>query len=125
MTTSSVHAELRVERGLILYEEYGPEIERLSPDIFAGPSQVGTRTYRVGYANEFCSCPVHQYRGETCVHILACGIWHAKRFPCDRCGERTPRAERVEIHPEQVCWGMGVREGDRLCRARARAEGVA
>jgi SWIM zinc finger len=125
MATGSVHAETREERGLELYWRYGDEIEQLSADIFAVPSQDGLRTYRVDYANEFCSCPDHQYRDANCVHILACGVWHAKRFRCDLCGEWTPKAERVEVHEEQVVWGMGVREGDRLCRECARAEGVA
>jgi hypothetical protein len=116
--------ESRAERALALFKEHGGDIERLSGEIFAVPSQDGLRMHRVDYFNEFCSCPDHQYRGATCIHLLMCGIWHAKSFVCDICEERHPKSERFEVHEEQVRWGMGVAEGDRLCRQCAREAGV-
>lgn len=123
MSTVSVH-ESRGERALRLYEEHGGDIQRLHGEIFAVPSQDGTRMHRVDYHNEFCSCPDHQYRDATCIHVLQVGIWMAKSFVCDICRERHPRSEKVEIHEEQVAWSMGVNAGERLCRNCAKEAGV-
>jgi hypothetical protein len=75
--------------------------------------------------HEFCSCPDAAFHPEvSCKHLLTLGIWHAKSFICDLCRERHPRAERVEVHEEQVAWGMGVNAGERLCRQCAKEAGV-
>ena len=70
----------RTARALRLYEERGREIERIGEDLYLVPSQDGERAYPVLYGErEECLCPDHQYRGATCVHILATGIYCAKR----------------------------------------------
>ncbi len=84
MDTTTVPAPRREStrelRALELYRRRGHEIEQIAPDIYLVPSQDGERVYRVQYGeHEFCSCPDHSYRAVNCVHILAVGIYHAKR----------------------------------------------
>ena len=131
MATTSVpasaeEATTREQRALDLYREHGQHILRLSEDVFLVPSEDGERAYRVHYGeHEFCSCPDAAFHPEvSCKHLLCLGVWHAKSFRCDLCEERHPRTEKVEVHPEQVAFGMFVREGDRLCRACAKEAGV-
>ncbi len=70
----------REQRALELYRERGRDIQRIAEDIYRVPSQDGTRSYDVHYGQrEECPCPDHLYRGVNCVHILAVGIYHAKR----------------------------------------------
>ncbi len=72
--------DTRESRALELYRTRGAEIEQIAPDIYLVPSQDGERVYRVQYGeHEYCSCPDHSYRAVNCVHILAVGIYHAKR----------------------------------------------
>ena len=47
-----------------------------------------------------------------------------KTRPCSGCGERHPRRELVEVGPEHLAFGHGVREGERYCRPCARRRGV-
>ena len=120
----------REQRGLKLHEEHGHLIERVAPDFFLVPSQDGERFYHVDYRDETCDCPDHAYRGVTCVHIYAVGISLAKRrakrsATCAGCGESHPRRELVEVGPEHLAFGHGVREGGRYCRPCARRAGVA
>ena len=69
----------RTARALRLYEERGREIERIGEDLYLVPSQDGERAYPVLYGeSESCLCPDHQYRGVSCVHLLATGIYCAK-----------------------------------------------
>jgi predicted nucleic acid-binding Zn finger protein len=123
---SAEEATTREQKVLALYRDYGQHIQRLSEDVFMVPSGDGQRAYIVHYGeHEFCSCPDAAFHPEgSCKHLLALGIWHAKSFRCDLCGERYPKAEKVEVHPEQVDFGMFVREGERLCRQCAREAGV-
>ena len=115
----------RIGRALTLFEEHGDQIEQLSADVFAVPSQDGLNTYRVDYYNETCNCPNAEHHPDlNCKHVLCVGIYHARTFRCDYCGERHPKSERVEVGPEQESWSMGAREGDRFCRGCAGAHGV-
>jgi hypothetical protein len=67
-------------RALKLFEEHGHEIVQVAPDVYRVPSQDGERSYDVLYGErEECACPDHQYRGVSCVHLLAVGIAHAKK----------------------------------------------
>jgi hypothetical protein len=45
---------------------------------------------------------------------------------CDGCGVRVRKRELVEVMPEHVAFGHGVREGERYCRSLgcARRHGV-
>ena len=57
-------ANARAERALELYRDHGRDIERVAADVYLVPS---------------CSCPDYQIRGEVCKHVLAVGVFHAKR----------------------------------------------
>jgi inorganic pyrophosphatase len=82
-TTTVAHParpNTRELRALALYRTRDHEIEQIAPDIYLVSSQDGERAYRVQYGeHEYCSCPDHSYRAVNCVHILAVGIYHAKR----------------------------------------------
>jgi hypothetical protein len=72
-------------RALELYGKRSRDIQQIAPDVYRVPSQDGSRSYDVLYGElEECPCPDHQHRGVNCVHILAVGIYHAKRRqrPC-------------------------------------------
>ncbi len=80
IVANAPHPSTREARALELYRTRGAEIEQIAPDIYLVPSQDGERVYRVQYGeHEYCSCPDHSYRAVNCVHILAVGIYHAKR----------------------------------------------
>ncbi len=69
----------RTERAIELYRARGGEIERIGEDLYLVPSQDGERLYPVLYGErEECLCPDHQFRGVTCVHLYAAGIYCAK-----------------------------------------------
>ena len=69
----------RAARALRLYEEHGHEITQIAAGVFRVPSQDGERSYDVLYGErEACPCPDHQYRGVSCMHLLAVGIAAAK-----------------------------------------------
>jgi hypothetical protein len=72
-------ANARAERALELYRDHGRDIERVAADVYLVPSCSGDGVYRVDYAAESCSCPDYQIRGEVCKHVLAVGVFHAKR----------------------------------------------
>jgi hypothetical protein len=71
--------DTRELRALELYRKHGEEIRHVGEDLFTVPSCTGSRLYTVDYAVEVCDCPDFQYRGENCKHILAVGIYLAKR----------------------------------------------
>jgi SWIM zinc finger len=67
-------------RALELYRTRGRDIQQIAPEVYRVPSQDGSRYYDVLYGElEECPCPDNQHRGVNCVHILAVGIYHAKR----------------------------------------------
>ena len=47
-----------------------------------------------------------------------------KTRPCSGCAGRFPRRELVEVGPEHLAFGHGVREGERYCRPCGRRAGV-
>ena len=57
-------------------------------------------------------------------HLYAATVARAKSAPCAGCGERRPRRELVEVHPEHQDFGHEVLEGERYCRPCARHHGV-
>jgi hypothetical protein len=130
--TTTVHHpapdSTREQRGLRLYREHGEGIERVAPDFYLVPSQDGERFYHVDYAGETCDCPDHEYRGVACVHVYAVGVKLAKRRAktarCSGCGEGFGASGLLEVGPEMVAMGEGVREGERYCRPCARRRGV-
>ncbi len=122
MDTKSVapHPEVlnaRAERALALFRERGHEIERIADEHYLVPSCSGTRFYRVRYGGleESCSCPDFEHRGQSCKHLLAVGIAHAKRrtrvSSCSGCGRAFRRREMVEVQES-----LTYLEGDLLCR---------
>ena len=127
MATESVAQEVggRAGKGLLLYEQYGHEIERVSAGIYMVPSSDGSKTYRVDYLNEFCSCPDAEFHPEkTCKHVYAVGVSLAKRrrrtFVCDGCQERTPKRNGYVVEEDNLTFF----EGQRLCKPCAIAHGV-
>lgn len=73
----------RTERAIELYSTRGHLIRAVAANTYEVPSQrMEGKRYEVHYgtsALESCSCPDHEYRGSTCVHMLAVGIHYAKR----------------------------------------------
>ena len=119
----------RVLRAQALFEERGHEIRRFGAGLYRVPSYSGEGFYTVDYLEERCTCPDHEHRRATCLHIYAVGILNAKRrqakaTPCAGCGEKHPRRELVEVGPEQAAHSLEAREGARYCRPCAHAAGV-
>jgi SWIM zinc finger len=71
--------DTRELRALELYRKHGEEIRHAGEDLYLVPSCTGSEVYTVDYAVEVCDCPDFQYHGENCKHILAVGIYAAKR----------------------------------------------
>ena len=111
--TTSV-PETRELRGLRLFRERGPEMERVAPWTWRVPSCTGTRRYTVDLKAGSCTCPDHLRRGEACKHLYAVEIARVKTGECDGCRRRFPRHELTELnednhdnltyfHGQQVC----------------------
>ena len=71
--------DTRELRALALYRTRGHEIRHVGEDLYLVPSCTGSGFYTVDYAVEVCDCPDFQYHQENCKHILAAGIYVAKR----------------------------------------------
>ncbi len=107
----------RVERGRQLWEEYGEEI-RFDPadKVWLVPSQSsGTSVYEVVLSRrgESCECADFEFRGESCKHVLAATIAHAKTATCSGCGDRIRHRDLTEVteDAESLTWFPG----DQLC----------
>src|SRR5215212_5842927 len=116
----------RLGRAVLLFEEYGEDIEPIGGEIYMVPDAQGTGYYRVDYANETCTCQDSEFYLElTCKHVFAVGIYRAKRrvrsFVCEGCRERTPVREGYEVGEDNFTFF----EGQRLCGSCAFAHGVA
>jgi hypothetical protein len=77
-----VSANSRAERALMLYQEHGREITRLSENVYRVPSSDGLHSYDVLYGeSEECPCPDFEFHGGSfaCKHLMAVGISVAKR----------------------------------------------
>ncbi len=69
----------REQRALALFRARGDEIRHLYGSTYRVRSQDGEHAYGVEYGQrEYCSCPDHRYRDETCVHLYALGVAMAK-----------------------------------------------
>jgi len=88
--------ETRETRGLALFAEHASQIVEVSPYLYRVPSCSGGGFYRVDLGAGTCECPDHQYRVETCKHIVAATIYAAKR----RCRRTARRPSRTRRHRE-------------------------
>jgi hypothetical protein len=73
------NGDTRELRALQLYRKHGQEIHHVGEDLYLVPRCTGRGFYTVDYAVEVCDCPDFQYHQENCKHILAVGIYVAKR----------------------------------------------
>ena len=77
------NSNTRELRALELYRTRGHEIRKASPDqdLYLVPScsGAGRGFYSVDYREETCGCPDFTHRRENCKHILAVGVYVAKR----------------------------------------------
>ncbi len=73
--------DTRELRALALYRERAGDIVLVGRDTYECPSQDGERVYEVVYGGEVetCTCPDHEHRGVSCVHLLAVAVCRAKR----------------------------------------------
>jgi hypothetical protein len=69
----------RESRALELYRRRGHEIRKAGEDLYLVPSCTGRGFYSVDYREETCDCPDFARRRENCKHILAVGVFVAKR----------------------------------------------
>jgi hypothetical protein len=74
------------------------------------PSQDGEHAYGVEYGQrEYCSCPDHRYRDETCVHLYALGVAMAKgRIQHPEVAAGDPFVAAGRVRPCPVCMDAGV-----------------
>ncbi len=105
----------RVERGRQLWEEHAEDI-RFEHGAWLVPSGSDlTSVYEVvlGRKGEFCECRDFEFRGESCKHILAATITHAKTATCSGCGDRVRHRDLTEVleDHESLTWFPG----DLLC----------
>jgi hypothetical protein len=77
--TQKESRDTRELRALELYRKHAQEIHHVGEDLYTVPSCTGSGFYTVDYAVEVCDCPDFQYHGENCKHLLAVGIYAAKR----------------------------------------------
>ena len=127
-SSAIAHPSTRGQRGLVLYREHAAEIRFDAQErVWLVPSQNdATSVYEVtlGARGEFCECADFEHRGARCKHVYAATIARSKTRPCSGCGGLFPRRELVEVGPEHLAFGHGVREGERYCRPCGRRAGV-
>ncbi len=113
----------RVQRGRDLYTEHADEI-RFEHGTWLIPSQSDlTSVYEVvlGRRGESCECRDFEFRGESCKHILAATIAHAKTASCSGCLLRVLHRDLTEVTEdhESLTWFVG----DLLCPECIRSHG--
>jgi hypothetical protein len=115
----------RVLRGQELYLEYG-DLITFERGVWHVPSRTDVTTvYEValGTKGEFCECRDFEFRGGSCLHIVAATIAKAKSASCTSCGRRFAYRELIEVTEDHE--SLTFFPGDKLCRSEcAGAHGI-
>ncbi len=78
-TKSVASTDTRAKRGLEIWCAHGEKIRTMPNGGLSVPSGDGERSYRVQLVEPLkCGCRDWQRRRETCKHLYAAIIWHAK-----------------------------------------------